>query len=68
VTTFVNKEAHPVCFIIVIFLLYFYGLYSIPAIAILAPLLRTLSHLCPYCQTLLIKKNYYPVKQKDNVI
>jgi len=67
VTTFVNKETHPVCYVWSILLLYFYGVWAWPAIIILAPLLRTLTHLCPYCQNLLVKKGFYPIKEKDNV-
>lgn len=68
VTTYVKTEFNALVWVLLIFVLYFYGLfYGSPILLLTVPLFRNVTHSCPYCFELLLTKSFYPIQIKEKV-
>lgn len=68
VTTYVKTEFHISIWLFSFIILYFYELiFGIPIMIIILPLLRNVTHSCPYCLEILLVNKYYPIQIKDKV-
>lgn len=69
ITTYAKKEYNFYVILLVIFCFYFYGfLYGLILIIVTFPLFQTLFHICPTCYTTLYKKEFFPIKKKENFL
>jgi hypothetical protein len=69
VTTYVKTEFNIYVWILIIFVLYFYGImFGLPILILIAPLFKNVIHSCPYCFDILLVKQFYPIQFKEKVL